>query len=505
MNRTAKRSALTTGALCVFALMSLLAAGCGADEPATLQSVPTTAPTTFDTTKEYAGEDRGTVKPSRDDQATPNATEPSGASGVDAPPPSGSDNGGASAQEQSGAQREPLEPNPPPTADLLGPVPYVIPDQPVLTIGETTYLTLMPGTENGVVGWTWGSSGDDGFYNGTVDMVFDGWEVEHLSSDEGILARITMHFTMAGNYVVAESYPGLLTLFPEIYRGKVPASTAVRWVAANQDGDASVPVPVEVEWRDSAVWAPVHPGENRELWMRWTVPGDTDRFEVVIQDSHYVIYPHDPGVWGGITERDTQVKRFNPPTSSLIPPCYRDCQPFGIDITSAYIYLDGIPTTTGWGISIEISPYSQPEDVSNADIRVRHEGRSEVYYPTRDVWGEMESNQGSGWLSVPMPTRESPLYVGVSLPDGTELVWKTIAPLRSILFSNADWRWDEINDERAEQAAINAADTICWAHWTKKADPRQLFQAPVPVIGDQTVLVTGEMINWAISNVCDHG
>ena len=71
-------------------------------------------------------------------------------------------------------------------------MPYLIPEQPTLTIRETSYLTLMPGTENDVVGWAWKRSWDAELYDGTADLVFDGWKVEHQMFDEDVGIRITM-------------------------------------------------------------------------------------------------------------------------------------------------------------------------------------------------------------------------------------------------------------------------------------------------------------------------
>ena len=58
-----RRTLLNTGCqrrvLATLVLAALIAAGCGEGKPNALQSAPTTAPTTFDTSKQYAGEDRG--------------------------------------------------------------------------------------------------------------------------------------------------------------------------------------------------------------------------------------------------------------------------------------------------------------------------------------------------------------------------------------------------------------------------------------------------------------
>ncbi len=91
---------------------------------------------------------------------------------------------------------------------------------------------------------------------------------------------------------------------------------------------------------------------------------------------------------------------------------------------------------------MHIVPFPEPEDMSNVDIVVRHEGQGEAYFPSGDAWEYASQNSGYIGVDVRMPTLEKPLYISASLPNGKRLHWKTVAPLRNRLFANDDWGWE---------------------------------------------------------------
>ena len=267
---------------------------------------------------------------------------------------------------------------------------------------------------------------------------------------------------------------------------------------------------VEAEYSGSTIWAPLYPGESRQVWVRWIVPADADMSLLRIPTRSFFYYfdHEDAGAWGDITDRSVEVERPDPSLDTLLPPCQREsCERLGINMEAAYISLD---TRRGqnnqWYIDMRLNPYPDTSDLSGAAIRIHHEGQTEVYFPTGNPWDRIVESNGYINVHVYMPTMQVPLYVRLFLPDGTTLNWKTIAPLRDTLFSNPDWVWESPESAWPEQQAITIVDTICWAHWTAKRDPHELY--PVPVYFSETeeewVTITREMINWAIKTVCEH-
>ena len=182
--------------------------------------------------------------------------------------------------------------------------------------------------------------------------------------------------------------------------------------------------------------------------VEWVTPmSPTNNFGVIAFSVHilndiFLITPQDPGSWGNSDQHpDTSI--YEPPSDAeLIPPCQYDCDTFGLNMTVAAIDIDGRPTRTGWSFWMHIVPFPEPEDMSNVDIVVRHEGQGETYFPSGDAWEYASQNSGYIGVDVRMPTLEKPLYIGASLPNGKRLHWKTVAPLRNRLFANDDWGWE---------------------------------------------------------------
>ena len=540
MKPTPKRAALTTRALCVSALVALLAAGCGADEPSTLQSVPTTAPTTFDTTKEYAGEDRGQPENSRESsedavdpsensressedavapsensrESSEDAVDPSTRPQRDAPDGGeGEQRDGVTSTDSTNPEGEPradtipaMPSNPPPTEDLYPGPSYDSPTAPIQEFGGVTVVIAMPQTASDVVGWTWESPSLDEGYEGSVDMVFDGWSVGHYPIGGDAAAEITLYFTIVGNYSIKDPPLDTLTLLSSYYTGKRESVTAVYWeessLAAGPEGNG---IPVGVEWLDPGLWAPIKPGEDRHLWMQWVVPVSTNRLDVRINDAIYSILPQDPGAWGDITSRPTEIVAASP-TTDLMPLCdYRElCDQLGADIDRAILWFDGTPTNSGWKFIMYVNPYPDVRSLSSTDLRLWYEGEDQIYNPRSDPWVFMEANDGQVAIDVKMPTLAVPLYVQMNFPDRRPLVWKTVAPMRETVISGPGWRWNTPQPSWGEAAAVATADHVCWAHWTGSENPANIAEVFLSNwVGEQHFEVTEEMVGWLIEAVCD--
>ena len=262
----------------------------------------TTTSTTFDTTTTtstetsptVAGEDRETPDPADPaDTTTTTTTVPSdianGSSGTDAP----------SSDDQSDTDNSVvLTPNPSPTEDLWDGPSYDPPLEAIHDFDISIVVIAMPATAQDVVGWSWESWYPEDDYDGGVRLVFDGWTVEHLQTGDNITARVTAFFTMTGDYTAKDPQSKSLTLLSDWHRGKPEQTvTAEYWEFIDRSTPSEGPgVPVTVEWLDPAIWAPVKPGEHRQLWMRWTVPINTDRLQVTIEDTTYMMFPKTPGL-----------------------------------------------------------------------------------------------------------------------------------------------------------------------------------------------------------------
>ena len=517
MRRYAKpginRCMLRTSLWAPLALAALLAAGCGADEPTTLLSIPTTAPTTFDSTKEYAGEDRGQADdttPDREDDAKPDMAEGDAVEGdavdkeaiKDSPPtPTTRVSDGVGEETLGTEQTSDLESVLVPiliTEDLLGDVPRIGPERAVTEINDRTELILTPDTSEWVIGQSAHQPAWNDNYQGTIDLMLDGWAVEHHSAENEtqVWVTLTMVFTLEGNYTVVAPHP-LMSWVPETFRGKGDPVFASR---TDNDGTYFA---VDAAWVDPSIWAPVKPGERRKVSMQWRFPGDTIHFVIRAEyhDLDYVIYPQDPGVWGDMTNRDAE-GRAPRPELPLIPSCYHNCRELGVPMEMAAVSVT--PEPGAWNVSIAILPYPAPEQMSNVDIKVWHEHQNTVYFPTRDPWARIAETGGYMLATVKMPLMVAPLYVNVDLPDGTTLLWKTVAPLQDMLFSHPDWA--PLFGERWREAeVVTTVDTICWAHWTGKRNPVDVAPDLLYLNEDDSVEITAEMVQWAVRNVCDYG
>ena len=106
-----------------------------------------------------------------------------------------------------------LTSNPPPTEDLIDKLGYVaVPESPVDKTGYNTFIWALPGTENAVVGWAWQPWAWEEAYDGAIDVVFDGWTVEHFEANGHKTARVTMFLTLDGNYTITRDLSDPLTV-----------------------------------------------------------------------------------------------------------------------------------------------------------------------------------------------------------------------------------------------------------------------------------------------------
>ena len=487
-----KRYALLVAA----SVLLVLAAACG-EEPTKFQPVETTTSTTFDTTKTTRDATRADTPetPTTTRDATPDR-EPAG---VEQEPTTTTTTGAGGSPDQETLV---LPKHPPPTEDLLGPVPLLNLEDAVSTTETETFLTLTPDTGEQVIGWAATETAWNDNYEGTVDLVLDGWVVEHHETEaDTSLVTVTMFFALEGNYVLTGRHPVLMSWLPEDTRGEIPPFRAVRYPTDSEQGQLLIPV--DPAWTDPTIWVPLKPGEHREVSAQWKFPGNTDQF-VVTATSHddisYVIYPQDPGIIGNVADRYDHPRRITPSAGTLLPPCNGDCEQWGVPMATAYVWA-WEKDDVGWDLLIHLDPYPDPSEMSNVDIRVWHERSNEVHFPTGDAWKGIDTNRGVASAFVEMPTLERPLYVQVALPSGRVLTWKTVSPLRDRLFSNPSWDWRDLGDW-AQTQALWVADRICWAYWTGNRNPGDAASEPVYIGAEEPVDITSKMTEWVTLNVC---
>ena len=280
---------------------------------------------------------------------------------------------------------------------------------------------------------------------------------------------------MTGDYTAKDPQSKSLTLLSDWHRGKPEQTVSAEyWEFVDRSTPSEGPgVPVQVEWLDPAIWAPVKPGEHRQLWMRWTVPVNTDRLQVTIEDTTYMMFPQDPGTWGNITTRHTERTRVSTTVEHLLPFCgYAElCERLGVDIDSVWLLFDGKPTTSGWDFPLLVEPLPDVSDLSIADLSVWYQGQTKLYHPSRNPWIITSDNKAQIRVNVDMPISELPLYVRADFGDGEQLTWGTVANMRNTIFSNPQWAWKTDQEGWGEEAALQTADMVCWAHWTNKLDP----------------------------------
>ena len=113
---------------------------------------------------------------------------------------------GASGADQESDPESILVPNPQLTEDLLGDLPTISPDRAVREINDRTELTLSPITFGGVIGQVAHQPAWNDSYQGTIDLVLDGWSVEHHRAEDEtqVWVTLTMVFTLEGNYTVVD-------------------------------------------------------------------------------------------------------------------------------------------------------------------------------------------------------------------------------------------------------------------------------------------------------------
>ena len=456
--------------------------------------------------------------PSSTNTTTTTAAAPGGTPSETPPDPTEGTVGDDSTPGDNGSTSEPvpgddpattndvLQPNPPPTEDLYPGPSYDAPLEAINVYGDSTVVIAMPETATDVVGWEWSARSLDDGYDGSVKLVFDGWTVGHHQTEGSLSAQVTLFFTMVGDYTINTEGLGPLTLLPLSYQNNPDSVTAVYWEFVDRAAPSSGPgIPVAVEWLDPAIWAPVNPGEQRQVWMRWNVPINTDSIEVTIRKASYIVLPQDPGAWGDITARSTQKTRV-PSVAKLVPFCGHKelCQKLGVDIDRAVLFFDGAPSRSGWEFVLIVQPVSNVSGLSPTDVTVWHEGQTDVYYPSSDPWSLPGEGTAQISVDVRMPTLPLPLYVKAVFANGTELTWGTVAPMRDVLFSNPQWVWKTSEHGWGELSALETADLVCWAHWTNKTDPLTAVSTSfLNYVDGQVFDVTEEMVGWLTQRLCD--
>ena len=151
-----------------------------------------------------------------------------------------------------------------------------------------------------------------------------------------------------------------------------------------------------------------------------------------------------------------------------------------------------------------MEPLPDVSDLSVTDLSVWYQGQTKLYHPSRNPWIITSDNKAKIWVNVDMPISELPLYVRADFGDGEQLTWGTVANMRNTIFSNPQWAWKTDQEGWGEEAALETADMVCWAHWTNKLDPAQAVgMSLLNSVDGQKFDVTTEMIEWLTKRVCD--
>ena len=480
-------------ALVLLVCALLMAAGCGSDQPEPLTTLGGT-PSTSQPDTTGAPSLSETTRPDSttgDFTATTETTVP-----LTVPPE----------EQTTTTSRPPVEVEPPTTEDLIDDnPPLVAPEEPVLP-GPVPTVLLLPATAQEVVGWSERTAtlGD----GGGIDIVLDGWRVEHAEAGDGAELSVALFLTLVGAFETSTDLdsltgPSALSLFYDGARedGHVPV-TAQRYVTGTDLAE-----PVDADRVDPLVWAPVAAGEERPLWFRWVVPDDTERLSATIANTvTFAVFPQDPGGWGNTRPAIAEPPADNPPAESLFVSCFtkEDC---------ALLGMAGFDKVSMWfadewegGLGFEVlvaPPPTTSEGMTAADLRFWYEDQPDTWwYPSVDPWMFWVLSKGAVGFPVDMPFRGEFLYMSWDLPDGTTLVWKTTAMVQERLFADPDWIWDSTDATWARREAVATADRVCWALWTGSADPYGLFPEPVGVVGGDPVTVTASMVDWVLEGVC---
>ena len=367
-----------------------------------------------------------------------------------------------------------------------------LPEGASVTPSGQGWALLNPGTADDLVGWShqdprWG-------HDGGIDIRLDGWSIAPGTGSSVLAVGLTV--TLLGGYTL-EDGQRVLSLLPAADR-QAGVHPVVAW-AVFPDRPAeqishSGPV-------DPAIWAPVLPGEERQMAFRWDVPADATRLDVTIgNDIAYSVTTVQGGKWGTVV----------PPTGTAGDPpglfgsCFTpdECAEAGMDgYDSIVLRFYREPPNGGIEFQLEVQPVPvSREGMTSADISARYEG-GETWHPRRDPW---EGYPGTGWaqIGLGMPLSEGLLFVRWDTPEGVALVWKTTARLRDGLFADPGWVWDTDPAEYGVYEAVLVADRLCWAYWTG-VDPHGMFPEPVDTGDGTEVSVTESMVDWAVGEVCD--
>ena len=179
-----------------------------------------------------------------------------------------------------------------------------LPEGVFVSDGAPTWASLNPSTAEDLVGWsyreeTWGYEG------GGIDVTVDGWSVTPTESNGGVpTLDVGLSITLLGNYRVEAGQP-VLSLFP-VQAQQSGQAPVIAWAffPDRPGGPVTHSGPI-----DSAIWAPVLPGEERTVSFKWVVPGDTVRVDATIGNNiTYSVHTGQEGQWGTVT----------PPTGSTV-------------------------------------------------------------------------------------------------------------------------------------------------------------------------------------------
>ncbi|MDE0232060.1 MAG: hypothetical protein OXI56_00050 [bacterium] len=390
------------------------------------------------------------------------------------------------------------------TDDLVGeaappaPVEAILSDDGDSLTGEPVSF-LLGSTAEEVIGWSVKTSLTGS--GGGLLIVLDGWRVDHYPTSTGDADLVvTLFVSLVGDFGSSEA-PALSLFYPGAREDGVQPAIGVRHTVLD------VPEPVAINWVDPLVWVPVAPGEERPLWFQWTVPGDTERLEILLaNEATFLVFPQDPGKWG--TTRETTTSQ---PPSEETADLTASCWPFNSRTECAKYDLGGFTgAVMGFSqewegsllFSLRVTPEpSTREGMTAADLRFWYEDSpDDVWYSTGDPWRSW-ARRGNAHFSVDMPVRPEYLYMQWQRPDGTTMLWKTVAMVSDRLFDHPEWVWEATEPVWAETAAVETADRICWAHWTQKADPHEQFPFPV-WLDNELITITTEMVDWALNEVC---
>ena len=480
-------------------LAGVVLGACGGDDPAPV--VDTVPPTTTTTVAEAVTTTTTTIPPTttttvaavEDPPITTTTIPPTTTTTI--PPPPTTTTTLPTAVAISGIPGDLIEATVPETPD--SPFTEAINGNPV--------TILLPGTADEVIGWTqpsdiWGWSE----HGGDIDVVLDGWRVEHSPGENGPEATVSLFVTM----VADPDGPPLMWLTTEREQEEGDAPVSAGW----QPYIPGYSLPTG--WIDPNSRKPIPAGGEQPMQFSWTfsLPADDGYVYVTVgQHAVFYIYPQDPGEWG-----TPHPPPPPPPAAAVLEDLHPIC-----DHPSYCVDL-------GEDFDNQVGAYFFPEEKSDYAIQFLVNIKPK---PTRDETPRFSSTEEKAWYAdepeqvwqswglpwqvayygygifrFSMPVRSEFIYLQWTDPDGRVYLWKSVAGMQDLLFSNPDWAWVDPDDhyrviEEGVEAAVNAADRICWSYWTGKKDPYQIFPYSITVDG-RGVVVTYDMITWVIDNIC---